>query len=144
MAPGGVAVVVFWPPGSAVETQGPWAHWGAVLGRKLGDTAKSEDAAWEGALPAATAAAGGEVLEYRTIAHTIEWDSPAQMWEAMTRSGPWHALRLRRGDAFVDGLRDEWCAAFATDRPVIHTPRARLMVVRRKGPGTDLTVDPAI
>ncbi|EOD22733.1 hypothetical protein EMIHUDRAFT_195064 [Emiliania huxleyi CCMP1516] len=46
--------------------------------------------------------------------HRIEWPCPAGMWEGMTRSGPWHAQRVRRGDAFVDGLRDDFLAPVKT------------------------------
>jgi SAM-dependent methyltransferase len=40
LAPGGVAVICFWPMGSGVEADGPWARWGALLREKLGDAAK--------------------------------------------------------------------------------------------------------
>jgi hypothetical protein len=52
----------------------------------------------------------------------------------MTRAGPWHAQRLRRGDAFVDGLREELLARLdvAPGSPVTHSPNARMLVLRRK------------
>ena len=56
----------------------------------------------------------------------------------MTRSGPWHAQRLRRGDEFVDGLRSEFEAKYEAGQPIVHTPSARLIVVRRKGPSAEL------
>lgn len=132
LAPGGVAVVIFWPMGAGVEEDGPWAHWGSILKSKLGDDARRGIAGWEDALPAAAEAVGGEVLENRRIAHQIEWPSPAAMWDGMTRSGPWHAQRLSRGDEFVDGLRESWEHRFEAGKPLVHTPSARLIVVRRK------------
>jgi SAM-dependent methyltransferase len=133
LAPGGVAVIIYWPMGSGVETKGPWAHWGQLLKSKLGAAARRGTAGWEDALAGAATAAGGTVLENCSIAHEIKWLTPAVMWEGMTRAGPWHAQRLRRGDAFVDGLREEFCAAFPADEPITHTPSARLLVVKRNG-----------
>eukprot|EP00037_Helgoeca_nana_P005667 m.53149 g.53149 ORF g.53149 m.53149 type:complete len:276 (+) comp16635_c0_seq3:3101-3928(+) len=133
LAPGGVAVIIYWPMRSGVETKGPWAHWGQLLKSKLGAAARRGTAGWEDALAGAATAAGGTVLENCSIAHEIKWLTPAVMWEGMTRAGPWHAQRLRRGDAFVDGLREEFCAAFPADEPITHTPSARLLVVKRNG-----------
>lgn len=132
LAPGGVAIVVFWPMGAGVEADGPWAHWSTVLKSKLGDAARRGAPGWEEALPAAAEAAGGEVIENRSIAHPIEWSSPAAMFEGMTRSGPWHVQRLSRGDEFVESCREEWESRFEADKPIVHTPSARLLVVRRK------------
>ena len=48
------------------------------------------------------------------------------------RPGPWHALRLKKGDDFVDGLRDDFLAPYAVDAPLVHDPTARVLVFRRK------------
>ena len=48
------------------------------------------------------------------------------------RTGPWHALRLKKGDDFVDGLRDDFLAPYAVDAPLVHDPTARVLVFRRK------------
>ena len=132
LAPGGVAVIIFWPMGAGVEAEGPWAHWSTVLKGKLGDGARRGNPGWEDALPAAAEAAGGEVIENRAIAHRIDWPSPAAMWEGMTRSGPWHAQRLSRGDEFVESCREDWESKFEAGKPIVHTPSARLLVVRRR------------
>jgi SAM-dependent methyltransferase len=132
LAPGGVAVVVFWPMGSGVESDGPWAHWGSILKSKLGDSAKRGPDGWEGALVGSAEAAGAEVLKDKIIPHEIVWGSPALMWEGMTHSGPWHAQRLRRGDEFVDGLREAFVSAYPPDQPITHHPNARLLVLRRR------------
>ena len=54
------------------------------------------------------------------------------MFDAMTECGPWHALRLKKGDDFVDGLRDDFLAPYAVDAPLVHDPTARVLVSRRK------------
>jgi hypothetical protein len=84
------------------------------------------------ALVPAAEKAGAEVLVDRIIQHKMSWDSPAHMWEGMTRAGPWHVQRLQRGDEFVDSLREEWSSAFESDQPLVHTPNARMLVLRRK------------
>ena len=89
-------------------------------------------AGWEETLAGAAEAAGGEVIENRAVAHSMEWPSREAMWEGMTRSGPWHAQRLSRGDEFVEGCKAEWQAKFEDGQPIVHTPSARLLVVRKK------------
>ena len=42
------------------------------------------------------------------------------------------ALRLKKGDDFVDGLRDDFLAPYAVDAPLVHDPTARVLVFRRK------------
>ena len=54
------------------------------------------------------------------------------MFDAMTECGPGHALRLKKGDGFVDGLRDDFLAPYAVDAPLVHDPTARVLVFRRK------------
>mmetsp|Transcript_40749 Transcript_40749/g.131956 ORF Transcript_40749/g.131956 Transcript_40749/m.131956 type:complete len:281 (-) Transcript_40749:102-944(-) len=136
LAPGGVAVVCYWPMGAGVEAAGPWRHWGGLIRRAIGDAAARRGAAgWEDALAGAAAAAGAEVLADEERRHRIEWPCPAGMWEGMTRSGPWHAQRVRRGDAFVDGLRDDFLAPYAPQEPLAHNPAARLLVLRKRRSG---------
>lgn len=130
LAPGGIAIVCFWP--GTVEDDGPWARFGSLLKSKVGSSKRGPDG-WEAALVGAAEAAGGEIVEDRFISHEISWDNPASFWEGMTRAGPWHAQRLRHSDDFVDGLREEFCAAFASDEPVVHAPNARMLVVRQTG-----------
>lgn len=133
LAPGGIAIVCFWP--GTVEDDGPWARWGSLLKSKVGSSKRGPDG-WEAALVGAAEAAGGEVLEDRLIAHEMSWDSPALFWEGMTRAGPWHAQRLRHSDDFVDGLREEFCEVFASNEPVVHSPHARMLVVRQTEAGS--------
>jgi SAM-dependent methyltransferase len=130
LAPGGVAVVCFWP--GTVEDDGPWARWGSLLKSKVGSSKRGPEG-WEAALALAAEAVGGEVLEDCLIAHEISWDNPAAFWEGMTRAGPWHAQRLRHSDDFVDGLKEEFCEAYASDEVVAHSPNARMLVVRQTG-----------
>lgn len=122
--------------GAGVEAAGPWRHWGGLIRRAIGDAAARRGAAgWEDALAGAAAAAGAEVLADEERRHRIEWPCPAGMWEGMTRSGPWHAQRVRRGDAFVDGLRDDFLAPYAPQEPLAHNPAARLLVLRKRRSG---------
>jgi hypothetical protein len=88
-----------------------------------------------------------QVLADRFEQHPIHWTSAEACWDAMTRAGPWHAMRLRRGDAFVDGMRDDFITACgqlppgATGQssespqpgapPLTHAPRARILVLRK-------------
>lgn len=99
---------------------------------KLGDAAKRGPTGWEGNLVGAAEAAGAEVLQDRVVRHEIEWADPPAMWDGMTRAGPWHAKRVRHGDAWVDGLREEWVASFPPAAPIKHTPAARMLVLARR------------
>jgi len=135
LAPGGVAVVCYWP--SVVEEDGPWARYGALA--RTARAAASGTAVpkrhadgWEAALVPAATAAGCEVLVDRLVQHEMAWPSPEAFFDAMTRSGPWHAHRLRYGDGFVDGLRDELLGAYPVGEPLVHAPKARLLVVVRR------------
>ena len=129
---GGVGVVIFWPMGTGVEKRGPWAHWGRLLKAALGDGARRGVQGWEDALPAAIESAGGEVLFAHPLKYRISWPNASEMFDAMTECGPWHALRLKKGDDFVDGLRDDFLAPYAVDAPLVHDPTARVLVFRRK------------
>lgn len=128
---GGVGVVVYWPVGAGVELQGPWAHWGRILRAMLGNSARRGVPGWEDSLSSAVEAAGGEVLFESKLKYRIEWPSPSFMFDAMTECGPWHALRLKKGDGFVDGLRDEFLAPYAPEAPLVHDPEARVLCFRR-------------
>eukprot|EP00955_Chlamydomonas_euryale_P043690 352673-Chlamydomonas_euryale.AAC.4 len=73
------------------------------------------------------------------------WPSVESMWHVMTHGGPWHARRLAFGDAHMDALRSAYGRALRDPRHahacsgggsggegrVRHTPRARLLVLRR-------------
>ena len=138
LRPGGVAVVVFWPPGATATEQepGPWA----TFARLASEAAAAADAAalkpappsWDapGALAAAARAAGAEVMDDADERHEIAWNSAGACFDAMSRAGPWHAARLRRGDAFVDALREDFIAALGSG-PLLHAPRARVLTLRK-------------
>jgi hypothetical protein len=49
----------------------------------------------------------------------------------MSRGGPWHATRLRRGDAFMEEIKAEFLAVHPAGTTVSHNPKARLMVLRK-------------
>ena len=128
---GGVGVVIYWPMGTGVEKRGPWAHWGRLLKDALGDGARRGVQGWEDSLPSAIESAGGEVLFAHPLKYRITWPNASEMFDAMTECGPWHALRLKKGDDFVDGLRDDFLAPYAVDAPLVHDPTARVLCFRR-------------
>uniref|UniRef100_A0A7S4MTJ5 Methyltransferase domain-containing protein n=1 Tax=Odontella aurita TaxID=265563 RepID=A0A7S4MTJ5_9STRA len=131
LCPSGVAVVAYWPPGK-VEDHGPWARWGDLIRRQSGKLPPpSEGSVWDENVADALKAAGMDMLEDCFVLHRIQWDNPAHFWEGMTQFGPWHAARLKKGDKFVDGLRDKFCSAFKPNSPIIHSPRARMLVFRK-------------
>eukprot|EP00978_Attheya_sp_CCMP212_P023705 scaffold73105_cov49-Attheya_sp.AAC.2 len=146
LAPGGVAVIIFWPSGgrstfSMVEQEGPWARFRQLVTSKNNSSANDntihnsagDNSAWYDKLVEVAERAGAKVLEDRLVQHEITWEDRTQLWEGMTRSGPWHALRLKRGDAFVDALGDEFCSIYPANEPIIHAPSARLLVLRQIG-----------
>jgi ubiquinone/menaquinone biosynthesis C-methylase UbiE len=132
--PGGIAVIVYWPRNVEVNKDGPFARFSTLVKEKLNiqtNTTANDTVDWEDELVAAAQRAGAQVLHDETIASEIQWEDPDQFWNAMTRSGPWHRIRLTRGDEFVDGLKREYCSIYPTDRPVLHSPSARLLVFRK-------------
>ena len=40
----------------------------------------------------------------------MSWGSPEALFTTMSRAGPWHAIRLRRGDKSVDELGKDFQA----------------------------------
>lgn len=104
---------------------------GEILFKKKLGKQKKEDP-WDETLGDAIIAAGGEILEDRFINHEICWKDANALFEGMSRAGPWHAMRLRRGDEFVDQLGKELIAQYpATSTPLCHKFTARMFVVRR-------------
>ena len=143
----GALVVCFWPsgiedfetPSSEEASPRPFSRFRQVVqqrlanennGSKKEDDKKKDVASWDDQV-LQKANELGTVVQDRYICHDIQWESVDQFWDAMTRSGPWHAMRLKRGDEFVDGLKDDVCAVFGGDGPVTHQARARLLVLRR-------------
>ena len=85
---------------------------------------------------APSAAGGAEVLMDSALQHTMEWPDGDACFEAMSRGGPWHATRLRRGGEFMEILKRDFLAVHGPGVPLSHTPTARLMVLRRAAAGT--------
>ena len=136
LEPAGVAVVLFWPPGG-VETEGPWATYSRLLSSRVGsEERKQPTAVWDQELRSAAAAGGAEVLMDSALQHTMEWPDGDACFEAMSRGGPWHATRLRRGGEFMEIIKRDFLAVHGPGVPLSHTPTARLMVLRRAAAGT--------
>lgn len=132
LEPGGLCVFIYWPPSPPKigEDVGPFEVWGDLVQKKLGKQKKEDP--WDETLGDAIIAAGGEILEDRFINHEICWKDANALFDGMSRAGPWHAMRLRRGDEFVDQLGKELIAQYpATSTPLCHQFTARMFVVRR-------------
>lgn len=140
LEPGGVGAVIYWPPDApsipGEEEDGPFERWGDLLNEKLakdGD-ASTKDATtpWDANIGAAAEEAGANILQNVYIVHPISWESPKDLFDCMSRAGPWHAMRLRRGDNFVDELGEELQAAYPANEPLTHRFTARMLVLRRR------------
>lgn len=132
LEPGGVAVICFWPPGG-VEAEGPWATYSGLVAKRGAQERKQPTATWEAGLAAAAEAGGAEVLLDTEPEHTMEWPDGDAIFEGMSRGGPWHATRMRRGDGFMEEIKAEFLAVHPVGEPVRHTPHARLLVFRKLG-----------
>jgi SAM-dependent methyltransferase len=139
----GLLFVCFWP--SSVEqfdddnettTPRPFAKWSEVVSERLNNVPRNNNTkdadvlAWDDLVVQKAQELGATIVRDEFISHIMKWEDADEFWNGMTRSGPWHAMRLNRGDDFVDSLKDEVCAAFG-DGPFVHQARARLLVVRR-------------
>ncbi len=132
LEPGGVAVVCFWPP-AGVEAEGPWATYANLVAARVGSSERKQaTVTWDAQLPAAAEAAGAEVVLDAEPEHAMEWPDGDAIFEGMSRGGPWHATRLRRGDEFMEDIKREFLAVHPAGQIVRHTPHARLLVLRKK------------
>lgn len=133
MEPGGICVCLYWSP-SAPKAQGdnsPFTMWTEIVKKKIGrDT--TDDEPWDRNIESHVTAAGAEIIEDQFIAHDICWNGFEDMFDGLTNAGPWHAMRLRRGDEFVDELGQELKAYYPQGKSLCHESFARLVIVRRK------------
>ncbi|KAL7529277.1 hypothetical protein ACHAWF_005656 [Thalassiosira exigua] len=132
LRPGGVCAFIYWPPVPPRKEgeQGPFGLWQRLVQKKLGRETKEEDAPWDENITAAVAAAGGEIVEDRLISHEMRWRDADEFFCGMSRAGPWHAMRLRRGDDFVDELGRELLSFYPRDTALCHEFTARMIVAR--------------
>jgi hypothetical protein len=132
LAPGGVLVACFWPPG--MEKDGPWRHLIDAFPPQKRATENWGDTVLENALQLGNT----EVILDTTIAHEMTWPSVHDFWERMTRDGPWYSRRVQLGDAYMDEAKKRFLLAgkYSTDgaetTPLKHRPVARLIVLRRQ------------
>jgi SAM-dependent methyltransferase len=145
----GILVVCFWPPSvevtdtedqtQAVVVEGeketkPFTRWAEIVDKRVKDrpgARLAKESNWDDQVLQAAKDAGATVLKDTYLSHPIEWDNVDQFWNGMTRSGPWHAMRLTRGEDFVDSLKEEFCQGFSASKPIVHTARARILVLQR-------------
>jgi SAM-dependent methyltransferase len=138
LEPAGVAVICFWPSGP-VETLGPWQTYSELMLKRTGSSERKQTTgSWDEQLAAAAEAAGADVVVDTQPQHTMEWPDGEAIWEYMTRGGPWHYTRLRRGDAFMDDVKSEFLQIHPMGQVVRHAPRARLLVLRKREAATVL------
>lgn len=123
LRPGGLAVVMFWPRES--ETVGPFHSMHRVLAK-----AGRPDANWENSLLDRAVAAGAHVREDARFGFEIAHESSGAMWSALAYLGSLRALMQARGEAFAAELGREFAAELPVG-PIIHTPKARLLVIER-------------
>lgn len=130
MLPGGVCVFIYWPPNPPKVQDGPFDLWGDLVKKKLGK--ENKEVPWDEDIEVAIAAAGGEIIDDRFIVNDISWKDAKDLFEGMSRAGPWHAMRLRRGDEFVDELGQELQSFYPPATSLRHKFTARMIVARRR------------
>jgi SAM-dependent methyltransferase len=143
----GLLVVCFWPPDvEVIEDQvvgeedeaKPFTRWGEIVDKRLKDRPRrlAKESNWGDQVIQAAKEAGATLVKDTYLSHQIEWENIEQFWNGMTRSGPWHATRLTRGEDFVDSIKEEFCQGFSASKPIVHTARARMLVLQR-GPSSE-------
>jgi SAM-dependent methyltransferase len=137
----GLLIVCFWP--SSIEEKNqknsdkysrPFTMWSEIVKKKLNSDQQVSASLtpWDDIMVSKIKGIGGKLLMDQFVSHEIEWESFDEFWNGMTYSGPWRAMRLRRGDAFVDGLKDEYCESLnMTKDRLVHCARARVLVLCR-------------
>ncbi len=135
LGPGGVCAFVYWPPHPPkISADHPFELWGDLVRGELGTQDKEDE--WDGNIVAAMGdVAGIEIVDDRFITHDIRWKDGRDLFDGMSRAGPWHATRLRRGDEFVDRLGEELISRYPQDTALVHAFTARMIVARRVGRG---------
>ena len=81
------------------------------------------------------AVVGGGIIDIITdeyVSHDIARKDGRDMFEGMSRAGPWRALRLRRGDEFVDRLGEALVSRYPPDVALSHAFTARMIVARKR------------
>lgn len=88
---------------------------------------------WEHDIPGAALRVGAELLLDARPQHAMSWPTVDSFWEGMVRAGPWHSRLLQQGEAAMELLRQRFMEAYPDPRaPLVHTPHARLLVLRRR------------
>jgi SAM-dependent methyltransferase len=123
LAPGGFAVVMFWPRDT--EASGPFHSM-----RRLLHGVGLSDGDWEAELVPRALARGARLRADIELAFPMRHDDAQTMWNALTRLGPLRALALKRGQALIDALGAKFVAELPEGR-IEHTPAARLLVLER-------------
>ncbi|RMZ52231.1 hypothetical protein APUTEX25_001621 [Auxenochlorella protothecoides] len=128
LAPGGTLAVTYWP--EIAEQEGPW--------RTLISLTPPADrpADWEVGIPGeALKEPGVELVADKGLDFSMEWPSAGAFFDILSTAGPWRALAILRGPAFMEELRRKFLATCpeADAEPLVHTLTARMIVLRKAG-----------
>eukprot|EP00547_Thalassionema_nitzschioides_P007799 CAMPEP_0194223478 /NCGR_PEP_ID=MMETSP0156-20130528/35253_1 /TAXON_ID=33649 /ORGANISM="Thalassionema nitzschioides, Strain L26-B" /LENGTH=325 /DNA_ID=CAMNT_0038954651 /DNA_START=191 /DNA_END=1168 /DNA_ORIENTATION=+ len=142
---GGIGVILYWPPDPPKidESSNIFDLWGDLVQAKLRNNGNNEIAAassnddddvapWDQMIAQVVKESGADILQDEYVAHSIEFDNAKDLFDRMSRAGPWHALRLRRGDDFVDELGAELQAAYPNNKHLTLQTYARMLVIFRR------------
>lgn len=149
LEPKGVGVILYWPPDAPEleDSDGIFELWGELVQQKLKndkqDSKSKQDnkddipIPWDHTISQVVQESNADVLQDDYLLHSMMFDNPQDLFHRMSRAGPWHAMRLRRGDNFVDELGSEFVAKVAALQPNDEEELtlqwyARMLVVRKK------------
>ena len=138
LKPGGICTILYWPPSQPHNNNPPeddcpcpFTLWGRLVRKRLGREGDEQN--WDDNL-LDTIQGDADVLEDEFIQHEICWDDASSLFDGMSRAGPWHAMRLRRGDQFVDELGAELKRFYSAQKreKLCHTFTARLIICKKR------------
>ena len=129
----GICGFIYWPPNTPryEEDINPFDMWSDLVKSKLGKQSTEECEPWDENIVSTITDAGGDIISDKFITHDIRWENGQELFDGMSRAGPWHARRLVMGDAWVDDLGSELIEMFPPDNPVCHKFTARMIIARR-------------
>lgn len=112
---------------AVVEEEGPFNWLREVVIARFAEA----DQSWEDRLPEAVTSSGGELIYDDFIEHPMRHPSAVDAWNALADSGPVRCLLDQQNEKTATELRQAFLAR-SPQGPVIHRPRARRIVARKK------------
>jgi len=136
LKPDGICTILYWPPSQPQnnrppEDKCPFTLWGRLVRNRLGR--EGDECVWDDKLVDAIEG-HADVLKDELIEHEICWNDATELFDGMSKAGPWHALRLRRGDQFVDELGARLIRFYSTGKreKLCHMFTARLIICKKR------------